>query len=83
MYQFFKLAFYLCSIVDSASAGAGTLEVQITHKGHPVHAECRKLAESRYYYTFKPLNVGRYEVKATFNGNTIPGRLLELPLFKL
>lgn len=66
--------FFFHSAVDSAAAGAGTLEVQVTHKGQPVRAECRKVAEGQYHYTFKPLNVGRYEVRATFNGDVIPGR---------
>ncbi|XP_012945870.1 filamin-B, partial [Aplysia californica] len=54
-------------------AGAGTLEVLVTHKGQPVRAECQRVGEGKYTYTFKPTQVGRYEVKATFNGDTIPG----------
>ncbi|XP_055869095.1 filamin-C-like isoform X3 [Biomphalaria glabrata] len=59
--------------IDSSTAGTGALEVLVTHKGQPVRAECSKISEGQYHYTFKPLTVGRYEVKATFNGDTIPG----------
>ncbi|XP_059143816.1 filamin-B-like, partial [Physella acuta] len=59
--------------IDTSSAGAGNLDVQITHKGQPVHAECHQIDDGQFNYTFKPLSVGRYEVKATFNGDTIPG----------
>ena len=59
--------------VDSSAAGAGTLEVEVTHRGQAVRTECYKLAEGRHSYTFRPKEVGRYEVRATFNGETIPG----------
>ncbi|GFO22811.1 low quality protein: filamin-a-like [Plakobranchus ocellatus] len=60
-------------IIDSSAAGAGTLEVEVTHRGQAVRTECYKQAEGRYHYTFRPKEVGRYEVKATFNGDSIPG----------
>ncbi|GFR83448.1 filamin-A [Elysia marginata] len=59
--------------IDSSAAGAGTLEVEVTHRGQPVRTECYKLSEGRHSYTFRPREVGRYEVRASFNGDTIPG----------
>ena len=51
----------------------GDLDVVITHHGQKVHMEREALGDGRFRYTFVPGETGHYEVKATFNNDSIPG----------
>ena len=51
----------------------GDLDVVITHHGQKVHTEREALGDGRFRYTFVPGETGHYEVKATFNNDSIPG----------
>ena len=51
----------------------GDLDVVITHHGQKVQTEREALGDGRFRYTFVPGETGHYEVKATFNNDSIPG----------
>ncbi|XP_070173160.1 filamin-A-like isoform X2 [Littorina saxatilis] len=59
--------------IDTSKAGVGDLDAVVTHHGQRLHTERESLGDGKYRYTFMPPETGHYEVKATFNGETIPG----------
>ena len=62
--------------VDASAAGVGDLEAVVTHRGHVVPTHCEPVADGRYRYTFKPRDIGHYDVTVTFNDEQIPGTLV-------
>ncbi|XP_076454407.1 filamin-A-like [Babylonia areolata] len=59
--------------VDTSAAGCGDLDIDISHEGQKVKTGQKEVGDGRYRYAFLPGETGQFEVRATFNGDNIPG----------
>lgn len=67
--------------VDGSRAGSGNLEILVN--GGRVTSSVRALGGQRFVASFTPHETGIHTVQITFNGDTVPGELMnDFSVFK-
>lgn len=62
--------------IDGSKAGSGNLEILVN--GGRVTSSVRSLGGQRFVASFTPHEPGIHTVQITFNGETVPGKFLNL-----